>query len=53
VLFNPQSRSAYFDTLGRWVSLADVEAQPAEAARLRSLIQEWERIRWEQHLAGR
>jgi hypothetical protein len=51
VLFNPRSQTAYFETSGRWTPLADVEAHPSEAARLRALIVEWERIRWEQHLA--
>ena len=52
VLFNPRSREAYFDSLGQWIPLADVEDRHlAEAARLRTLIQRWEEIRWEQHLS--
>jgi hypothetical protein len=52
VLFNPRTREAYFDSLGQWVSLAEVEDRHlAEAARLRALILRWEEIRWEQHLA--
>ena len=54
VLFNPRSREAYFDSLGQWVPLADVEERHlAEAARLRALILRWEEIRWEQHLSRR
>lgn len=53
VLFNPRSREVYFDTLGRWIPLAAVDAHAGEAARLKRLILEWERIRWEQHLATR
>ncbi|MFI5324960.1 MAG: LTA synthase family protein [Candidatus Rokuibacteriota bacterium] len=52
VLFNPRSREAYFDSLGQWVPLADVEDRHlAESARLRALILRWEEIRWEQHLS--
>jgi hypothetical protein len=52
VLFNPRSREAYFDSLGQWVPLADVEDRHlAEAGRLRALILRWEEIRWEQHLS--
>jgi glucan phosphoethanolaminetransferase (alkaline phosphatase superfamily) len=52
VTFNVSTRQAYFDTLGRWVHLADIDAYPGEAAKLRELINHWETLRWEQHLAA-
>lgn len=53
ITFNMASREAYFDTLGRWITIEDVRAYPEEAARLEQLIKHWERTRWEHHLANR
>ena len=53
VALNMTSREAYFDSVQRWIPVANVSAYPNEAERLKRLVNHWEALRWEQWLARR